>query len=121
MEKNFGFTFAAVFGIISFYPLIIGNGINFYFLAIALLFLFITLVIPNKLTKMSKLWLIFGAAIGKFTSPIIMMIVYIISVVPTGIIIKLFMSDLLDIKIQNKKKSYWKNPDDFDDSLNNQF
>ena len=47
-------------------------------------------------------------------------IVFFLVVTPTGLIMKLFRKDLLNLK-KNKKKTYWLDKDNSNSSLKNQF
>ena len=49
----------------------------------------------------------FGNALGNITSPIIITIIYILVVVPTSLILRLFKKDILDENIDKDKKTYW--------------
>lgn len=121
MEKNFGYTFFIVSIIIGIYPLLNGNEVNLFFLGLAIFFLFMSLLAPNKLFIPAKIWLNFGRFLGKFTSPIIMILTYILSVVSVGLLLRVLRIDILDIRINKNKKSYWKKSAKYDESLDNQF
>ena len=58
--------------------------------------------------------------LGSFIAPIVMGIVFFLVVTPTGLIMKLFRKDLLNLK-KNKKETYWLDKDNSHSSLKNQF
>ena len=57
------------------------------------------------LTPINILWFKFGIILGKFVSPIVMGVIFLI-VTPISIIVKIFGKDLLNLKYNNQK-SYW--------------
>ena len=58
--------------------------------------------------------------LGSFIAPIVMGVVFFLVVTPTGLIMKLFRKDLLNLK-KNKKETYWLDKDNSNSSLKNQF
>ncbi len=107
--KNFGYTFFVIFTFLNFY-LYYNNGlINYFLITIAFIFLFLTLFKPNLLRLPSLYWEKFGFFLGRFFSPIILTIVYILTILPVNIILRIFSVDLISSKASNLKKSYWIN------------
>ena len=106
-NKSFGIVFTIVFLIIAFYPLTYSVKINIWALVIAAVFLIITLIRPASLTFLNILWTKFGYTLGGIMAPIVMFIVYFLTVVPTGLIMKLLGRDLLNQKLNKKANSYW--------------
>ena len=105
-NRSFGVVFFIVFLIIGLYPLINSNDIRIWSVLISLIFLFLGLINSKLLTPLNKIWFKFGILLGKIISPIIMGLVFFFVVTPTGILMRLFQKDLLNLKF-NKKKSYW--------------
>ena len=120
-ERNFGFVFSIIFLILSLYPLYKGGSIRFIFLIISIMFLFLSIFFPKILKIPNKLWFKFGQLLGYIVSPIVMLLIYIIVFFPIGIFFKLFRKDLLNIKIDIKKSSYWINKEDRSSTMKNQF
>ena len=52
---------------------------------------------------------------------IIMFLIYALTIMPTGLIFKLFKKDLLKIKIDRHAKTYWIKSEKNESSLKNQF
>ena len=48
-----------------------------------------------------------GRFIGKFLSPLSLLLVYFFIVIPTGFLLKVFNKDVLNIKLNKKKSTYW--------------
>ena len=55
------------------------------------------------------------------TSPIILMIIYIIAILPVSIIFKIIKYDNLKRKINKETKSYWIKREIVDTDMNNQY
>ena len=54
-------------------------------------------------------------------SPLVMALIFFLVVTPTAIIMRIIGKDLLNLKFNNKKKSYWLNKNDNNDDMKNQF
>ena len=50
-----------------------------------------------------------GRFFGRFLSPLSLLLVYFFIVIPTGVFLKLLRRDVLNIKIDEKKNTYWIN------------
>ena len=59
------------------------------------------------LTPFNKLWMRLGILLGAIVSPIVMGIVYFAVITPIGLIMKLFGKDVLNLKIDKNKNTYW--------------
>ena len=121
-ERGFGYVFAIAFLIIGFLPLFNNNNIRLWAIFISLVFFALAFWAPKKLTLMNKLWFKIGIILGAIISPIVMGIIFFLTVVTTGYIMKLLGKDILNMKIIKSKKSYWikKESKNFE-SMKNQF
>ena len=120
-EKSFGFIFTIFFIIIGLYPLWYGNNIRFWSLVLAFIFLFITIFLSKVLIVPNKLWFIIGKLLGNIVSPIIILLLYFLTVTPIGIIMRLLGKDLINLKLDKSAKSYWIEREKSLDSMENQF
>lgn len=48
-----------------------------------------------------------GRFFGRFLSPLSLLLVYFFIVIPTSVFLKLLNKDVLNIKIDKKKDTYW--------------
>ena len=107
-NRSFGIVFSIVFIIIAFWSF---RGdfsqIKILPLLISLIFLILGLINSKLLTPLNKLWIKFGNLLGSIISPIIMAIIFFLVVTPTGILLRIFGKDLLNIKQKSNKNSYW--------------
>ena len=119
-NKSFGIVFFLFFLIVSIFPLFKDEDIRVWSLIVAIIFLILGLLNSRALTPFNILWFKFGLFLGKIVSPIIMGLVFFLVVTPTGIIMRLFNKDLLNLK-KKKTKSYWIIRDNPDTDMKNQF
>ena len=121
-QKNnfiFGILFFIFFLIIGLYPLISIGTIRIWSITLSLAFLFITIIKPNLLNFLNKLWIKFGILLGKIISPIVMGFVFFFVVTPIGIFMKILKKDVMGLK--RGASSYWINREDNLQSMKKQF
>ena len=106
-ERSFGLVFAAVFLIISLFPLLGSGGVRWWSLAIAGVFLVAGLTFPDVLRPLNKLWFRFGLLLNKIVSPIVMGILFFLTVTPVGLLKRIGDADLLRQKFDPNAASYW--------------
>ena len=119
-NRNFGIVFFIFFFLISLYPLLNNETITFWALIISLIFLFLGILNSQILTPLNKLWFKFGIFLGKIISPLIMGIIYFLVVTPTGLLMRLWRKDILNLKFTNKK-TYWIEKKEPKSKMKNQF
>ena len=73
------------------------------------------------LTPLNKAWLKFGIFLGNFIAPIIMGIIFFFVVTPTGFIMRFLGKNLLMLKKNENKKTYWIKKNKYKTSMKNQF
>ena len=105
-NKSFGIVFFIVFLIIALYPLIKDGDLRLWSLIVSLIFLILGLINSTILTPLNRLWFKFGIFLGKIVSPIILGIIFFLIVTPTGLLLRLFGKDVINLKY-NKDNSYW--------------
>tara|TARA_Y100001958_G_scaffold139855_1_gene114060 strand:- start:308 stop:691 length:384 start_codon:yes stop_codon:yes gene_type:complete len=119
-NRSFGILFFIVFLLIALYPLIYSEYIRIWSLIISLVFLLLGAINSQILTPLNILWMKFGLFLGKIISPIIMGLIFFFVVTPTGLIMRIFKKDLINLKFNNDK-SYWINKNDPKSNMKNQF
>ena len=119
-NRSFGTVFFVVFLLIGLWPVLNGNEPRIWSIVISLIFFILGILNSKILTPFNKAWFRFGIFLGNFISPIIMGIVFFLVVTPTGLIIKLFRKDLINLK-KNNSSTYWIEKKDIKSSMKNQF
>jgi hypothetical protein len=116
---TFGVLFFILFLIIGLYPLKSDGIIRIWSVSVSLVFLFITIIKPNLFTFVNKLWIQFGYLLGKFTSPIILAVIFFVIIYPIGILMRSIKENKMNLKFH--KNSYWINRKDKIESMKKQF
>ena len=119
-NRNFGVVFCIVFMIISLWPLLSQNEIRIWSLVVSIIFLLLGLINSTLLKPLNKLWFKFGILLGNIISPIIMGIIFFFVVTPTGLLMKIFKKDPLNLK-KNNSNTYWTDKDNSNNNMKNQF
>ena len=120
-NKSFGFVFFVIFIVIALWPLLNEGNIRIWSLILSLVFLILGFLNSKILTPLNKLWIRFGILLGTIVSPVVMGIIYFGVVTPIGIIMRLFRKDILNLKIDRNKNTYWILKDKIKSKMKNQF
>lgn len=114
-DRSFGYVFAAVFALIGVWPAIaLGwplrvdlTALRWWALVISALFFSIASVRPALLHPLNRLWFQFGIVLSKVMTPIVMGVLFVLTVMPVAVIMRLRGRDLLRLKFDRTAKSYW--------------
>ena len=120
-NKNFGIVFFVFFVIVSVWLFFKNGEFIIWPIIVAVVFLILGLTNSKLLTPLNKAWNQFGILLGNFIAPIVMGIIFFLVVTPTGLILRLMRKDLLRLKKNKDKKTYWVNKDDYKTSMKKQF
>jgi hypothetical protein len=122
--RSFALVFCAVFLVIGLLPLIRAGEIRFWALGVSAVFLFFAFFFTSVLQPLNVLWFKFGMLLSKIVNPIVMLLIYVLAFVPTGIFVRILGKDLLKLKRDPDAKSYWVNrepPGPAPESIEQQF
>ena len=106
-NRNFGLVFFIVFLIVSTWPLTYEEPIRIWSAIISSFFLILGLMNSKLLTPLNKLWYKFGMILGAIVAPVVMGFVFFLVITPIGLFMKIIGKDLLNIKYDKRKKTYW--------------
>ena len=123
-ERSFGIVFAALFLVVGLWPMLAGEMPRWWAMAIAGAFLFAGLALPRILRPLNSVWLRFGLLLHRITSPIILAMLFYLTVLPTGLVMRILGKDLLRLRFDRNARSYWierSPPGPEPESLRNQF
>ncbi len=123
-NRSFGVVFVVVFALIGLFPLVREEAIRIWALAVSAAFLLPTIVYPQALSPLNKLWFRFGMLLGRIINPLVMFIMYALVMVPVGLVLKLMRKDLLRLKLDARSPTYWNQrapPGPTAESLKDQF
>ena len=126
-NKKFGFFFAAVFLVATTYFYInnASSSVVSTLSVVGLTFLVATLVNPDVLLPLNRLWMRFGLFLGMIISPIVMGIIFFGLFTPMSLTMRLFRRDELRLRFKNKK-THWilrdfPDGDELSDSFKHQY
>lgn len=123
-ERSLGIVFSIVFLIIGLWPLLGSGGPRYWALAVAVSFLALGFLAPKTLAPLNRLWFKIGMLLHHIVNPVIMGIIFFVTVMPTGLIMRLLGRDLLGLRFDRNTPSYWVKrtpPGPARDSFKNQF
>jgi len=106
-ERGFGVVFAVVFAVVGLWPLIAGGGVRTWALVVAALFAAAAAVAPAALRPFNRVWFLFGMALHKVVNPLVMAILFYLTVTPVALLMRLAGKDPLRLKFDRDADSYW--------------
>ena len=120
-ERDFGIIFFIFFTIISLLPLLYEKNLNLVFFYIGIFFIITGFIFPIIFYFPNKLWIKFGNFIGLITTPIIVLLIYIITILPISFLFKIIKFDNIKRNIDKSAKTYWVKRELLNTDMNNQF
>ncbi|MCG3200968.1 MAG: hypothetical protein NFCOHLIN_00830 [Gammaproteobacteria bacterium] len=123
-NRSFGLIFAAFFCVIALLPLFSRGEVRPWALVVAAVFAVIAMTMPSMLAPLNKAWMRLGLLLHRVVNPIVLGLMYLVAIVPVGLLMRFLGKDLLRLKFSRGAPSYWivrepKGPDPR--SLNRQF
>jgi hypothetical protein len=123
-DRNFGFVFFIVFTLICIFPKFHGGHVRVWALMGAIFFGASAILAPKLLAPLNRLWARIGQILHHFVSPIALGLIFYLTVLPTGFLLRIFGKDPLKLRIDLSVNSYWvkREPQSPSaESFNNQF
>jgi len=123
-NRSFGVVFAAVFLIVTVWPVFRGESPRWWALGVSIVFALIALLRPALLGGLNRLWTKFGLLLGAIVSPIALGVLFYGILTPLGILSRMRGNDPLRLKRDPSAQSYWisrKPPGPPPTSMTNQF
>jgi len=109
-DRSFGLTVGGILALIEAYRLWSSGMIDtlgIVLLCVAGPLLVLGLIYPPILAPLNKAWTKLGLVMFKVVNPIVMFAVYVITIVPIGLLLRLSGKDPLRMKLEPEAKSYW--------------
>lgn len=106
-DRSFGLIVGGVLSAIGAYQLLNDMSSFIWFLTPGVLLMALGLVAPKLLRPLNLLWTKLGLLLGRVVTPVVMFLVYAISVVPIGLILRATGKDLLSLKRRTGEGTYW--------------
>ena len=106
-DRGFGQVFAGFFAILAALSWWNGHTTWHYTLPIAAAFLIVAYVYPKALGPLNRLWLKFGLLLYKVMNPLILGLLFFVTIMPIGLLMRALGKDFLRLKRDPAAKSYW--------------
>ena len=119
-NRSFGFIFFLIFISLALYNWIYKDKFINYLFVISITLFLLSIFIPKVLFPLRKMWIGFGNILSKFIPYIVMFLIYFTIVLLTKLVIVVSRKDILNLKNDQKVKSYWIERSNLTD-MNNQF
>lgn len=123
-DRSFGLVFAGVFAVIGGIKLWAGSSWSWPWLVASGLMLSLALALPGVLAPANRLWLRFGLLLHRIVNPLVMGLLFFLTVTPLALVLRLMGKDLLRLRRDRSTPSYWivrTPPGPSPDSMINQF
>jgi hypothetical protein len=106
-NRSFGVVFTAVFAVIGLVPVLGSGVIRWWALIIAAIFLVLSLLRPQVLAPLNRLWTRFGLLLHHIVNPIVMAMLFFLVVTPIGLLMRVLGKRPLNIGLDHETTSYW--------------
>ena len=106
-DRAFGVVFFIFFVVIGLLPLFNNNQPRIWSLVTGAVFLLVALFVPKLLRPLNRVWFYVGIGLHHVVNPIIMGILFFVTVTPMGLVMRMARNDPLRLKKDESAKSYW--------------
>ena len=123
-ERSFGFTVGAVCCGIGAVRLYYGHSYALWLVGLGIVLASFALLRPTTLAPLNRLWTRFGLLLARIVNPVVMTLLYCVTIAPVGVAMKLRGKDPLRLKYDPGAPSYWilrQPPGPAPESMRNQF
>ena len=123
-DRSFGLVIATVFLLITFWPLIRGEPVRWWALAIAGVFASLALLWTAVLAPLNKCWTQLGVLLYRVVSPIVLGFLFYVTVTPVALLMRMLGKDPRRLRRDPDAASYWIDrtpPGPAPESMKNQF
>jgi hypothetical protein len=106
-DRSFGLLFAALSGLVGLIKLWHAHPAGYGWLLASALLAGVALLVPKLLAPANRLWLKLGLLLHHVIEPVVMAVLFFLTVMPIGLILRLTGKDLLRLKWDRQAASYW--------------
>lgn len=106
-DRSFGLVFAGFCGIMAGLGWWRGGTHWPWWAAAAAFLAVVALVFPRSLAPLNAAWTMLGLLLFRVVNPIVMLLLYGLTIVPTGLLMRLAGRDPLRLRFDPKASSYW--------------
>ena len=123
-DRSFGLVFAGLFLLLGLWPLMHRRPTREWALGAAAGFFLIALIRPAVLAPLNRLWLCFGLVLQRIVSPLVLGLLFFLTVTPIGVLMRLVGKNPLRLGFEPEGRSYWierRPPGPAPDTMRHQF
>jgi hypothetical protein len=106
-NRRFGSTLGGVLIFVGLTRALFGHGHAIWWLTAGVILVVLATVWPAGLGPFNWLWLKFGLVLYKFVNPVVMTLLYVSTIVPIGVVMRLSGKDPLRLKPSPDAETYW--------------
>lgn len=106
-NRVFGLVFAAVFALVAVAPLKQGGEPVWWAAAVGAAVLLVAVIYPKALTPLNRVWFLIGLGLHHVVSPVVMGLLFFLTVTPTALILRATGKDPLRLRRDPAAASYW--------------
>jgi hypothetical protein len=106
-SRSFGLLFVAVFLVIAAFNYWADGHWYPFWAGCAVLLLAVSLLVPRVLAPLKRQWLRLGALLHHVVGPLVLSLVYVLAIVPVGLLVRVFGKDPLSLRRDPTAASYW--------------
>ncbi len=110
-DRAFGFTFAAVFALISVAGWFVFNTLLVWAMFLCGIFLALTLIAPWILLPLNRMWMWLAHGLGNLVNFLVLGVFFLVVIMPFGVAMRLLRIDPMKRKMDPHADSYWTSVD----------
>ena len=97
-DRSFGLVIATFFLIVTFWPLVHAKPVRWWALGVAAVFAVLALLWTPALAPLNKLWTKLGILLYKIVSPVVLGLLFYVTVTPIALLMRLLGKDPLRLR-----------------------
>lgn len=106
-DRSFGIVMAVFFALVGLFPLLHGGPVRWWALGLAAAFLALALFWTAPLRPLNRLWMKFGLLLSRVISPVILALLFYVTVTPVGLLMRAAGKDPMRLRRNDAATSYW--------------
>jgi Saxitoxin biosynthesis operon protein SxtJ len=106
-NRRFGLTIGAACAIIGGIRALLGHSHTEWWLGAGFVVALFAILWPAALGPLNRLWLRLGLLLNKVVNPIVMTVLFVSTIVPVGVLMRLGGKDTLRLRARPDAASYW--------------
>jgi hypothetical protein len=106
-ERSFGIVMGIFFALVGLLPLLHGGAVRWWALGLAAVFLTLGWLWTAPLRPFNRLWFRFGLLLSRIISPVVLALLFYVTVTPVGLLMRAFGKDPMRLRRNTATESYW--------------